>query len=310
MLEESFPDGIPSDLSEWRDITASSNIDGERGYEIYNKLFGTKIAPDNNNISLYVHRSGLVGCVVTKDGRIFPHVLVSKKYKQERAGLFSQMLLMMHAMPKAKILTLPTKGVDRGVLLNRLALYQRAGFDIVGINRQDGKIYLRNSNREGNIKTKGDKQEWKGKAVERYKEKQKEINLGKIPVFRNVNEINEYYDGLSDTEELMTNTQQRRVWDRIKRTVEKFPITSDRQLKALLDIVDGKLQKETSSSKMLSSTKYLYNMLKNAVQEEIARRKGKYNYNDESSVLNILFGADALKERRDAMLKEGRAASD
>jgi hypothetical protein len=90
MLDEAFPNGLPSDLSDWREITASSNANGERGYQIFNKLFGTKIQPNNENISsIYVHRSGLVGAIVTKDGKIFPQILVSEKYKQERAGLLS-----------------------------------------------------------------------------------------------------------------------------------------------------------------------------------------------------------------------------
>jgi hypothetical protein len=113
---------------------------------------------------------------------------------------------MMHGIPKAKTIMLPLNVKNKTALTNRLIMYRRAGFDIVGINMQDGKIYLRNSNQEGSIKTKGDKEQWKVNAVERYKGEQKPIKLGNIPTFRNQQELNEYYENLSDKEELLTNT--------------------------------------------------------------------------------------------------------
>ena len=92
--------------------------------------------------------------------------------------------------------------------------------------------------------------------------------------------------------------------------MRNFPITSDKQLRALIKIIDEKLQTVTSSSKMLARTKLLYNLLKGAAQEELNSRKGKYNYKDEGTILNTLVGAEELKERREDMVKEGNAAAD
>lgn len=287
LVKEAYDGKEPTDLFGWRNITKGTNKDGDNAVAIFNKLFGTKLKPeDYYGGNIYVNKEGTAGYAVNANG--FCTIEVSGKQK----GLLANTILVARSTKGVNYIVANTDGFAMASICSRL------GFSPSGILSINGEQKL--------VLAKEDLQE-EDLAKKISNTKYEKIDTEDIPIFYGVEGLQNYESivATSADKKQLTRKEQRTVFERVVRAVEGFPNTSTDELQYLIESIDKTLDNKNSKSKINTENLYLMNVLKSAAQEEIGNRgedvqrdsEGEI-VNDYSSVLESLYGAQELAELR------------
>ena len=267
ILNAAYGKEQPLELEGFVNIDNSTNQQGDKGVQIYNKLFGTK-HPEGT--SVYIHRSGKAGFAVDKDG------LTTIAIKKGEKGLLGNVLTI------ARVTDGVNNVVSEGMTQAEMDIYETAGFDAIGCIRGNDKdvIIFRKNNKSADEIIKG----FDNKDVQKR-------DIEDLPTFQNVQAFKNFKKVENKSAKRKGMVQQisqekkLEIETRLGKATTLFPSASDEDLQGVIDYVDGVLeQNKKATAKMGTERIYFLDGLKGSAQDELNNRKSGVELDEEGMV--------------------------